>query len=147
MASRNFLRLASNMANADVDFGAGAFKALLVDGANVPDETALDTWNDRADVLNEHPATGGYVAGGFGVTVDSITDDAPNDRVAVTITPTDVNPQYSSSTISSQAAIIYLDTGVAANDVLVGMVDFGSVIASDNGDFNVTFNTPLYINV
>lgn len=149
MASRNFLYLADNLAKANIDFDTGAFKALLLDNGAEPTDTELDTWVDRADVdtaSREHAATGGYAQGGFGC--DSVVAiDAANNKVTVTITPTSANPQYTSSTINSIGAIIYLSTGAAANDLLVGYVYFGGIISSDNGDFNVTFTDPLDISV
>ena len=144
MASFNFTALPNHLARANINFATDTFKALLVTSALTG--TEADAWVDRADVTNEHAASGGYSAGGFAMsaTVDAI--DTANDRVSVTLTPTAANPQYTSSTISAAGLVIYKSTGTAANDLLVSFVDFGSTVASSSGDYNVTISTPLYIN-
>jgi hypothetical protein len=142
MASANFRSLPLALANADIDFATGAFKALLVTA--VPDETALDTWVDRADVTSEHAASGGYPTGGYAVTAVVSAVDTTNNRVSITFDAAD--PVDTLTTISSVGLIVYLDTGVAANDLLVSFVDFGGTVASTNGDYTLTFTTPLYIN-
>lgn len=141
MASSNFRNLPRALALGQIDFSTGAFKAILVTA--VPSETELDTWLDRADVTTEHAATGGYTAGGFAVTASVGAVDTTNNRVDVTFSVT--NPVYSGSTLSAVGCIVYLSTGVAANDLLVSFVDFGSTVSSTNGDYSVTFSTPLRI--
>jgi hypothetical protein len=142
MASRNFTNLADHLARARINFGSDSFKGILV--TSVPTESNLDTWDFRNDITNEVAATGGYTAGGFAVTASVGTVDAANDRVAVTFSA--ASPTYTSSTISARGVIVYKDTGTASDSPLAHFVDFGETVASTNGNFTVTFTTPLYIN-
>lgn len=143
MASANFGKFALNLASGAINFNSDAFKCLLVTAA--PNETALDTWNDRADVTGEHAATGGYPAGGFEVTVESVVEDAANNRLVITFSAAD--PALSDVTVAGAlGAILYKSTGVAANDPLLSFVDYGSAKGVTAGNFRHTFTTPLYIN-
>lgn len=141
MASSNFRNLPLALALGQIDFSNATFKALLVTA--VPSESELDTWVDRVDVTTEHAATGAYTTGGFAVTASVGAVDATNNRVDITFSAT--NPVFSTSTISAVGAIVYVSTGTAANDLLVAFVDFGATVSSTNGDFSVTFSTPLRI--
>lgn len=143
MASANFGKFALNLASGAINFNSDAFKCLLVTAA--PNETALDTWNDRADVTGEHAATGGYPAGGFEVTVESVVEDAANNRVVITFSAPD--PTLTGVTLAGVVgAILYKSTGVAANDPLLSFVDYGSAKGVTSGSFTHAFTTPLYIN-
>lgn|SRR5574337_280576 len=142
MASANFRNLVLDMANGDVPFDTGTFKAMLVTA--VPSESNLDTWDRRNDVTSEHAATGGYATGGFSVTATVGTVDTTNNRVSVTYTC--ASPTYSSATLSAVGCIIYLSVGTSATDILCHFVDFGGTVTSTSGNFTVTFSTPLYIN-
>lgn len=143
MASANFTNLTHALATGAVNYSTGTFKALLL--TSLPDETALDTWIDRADVTGEHAGTGGYTAGGFAVTVASVTKDTTNNRTAVTFTA--ASPTYEDVTLSGVVAcLIYLSTGVAANDLLLHLVDYESTKGVTAGNFVASFTSPLYIN-
>lgn len=142
MASENFRNLTLSLAKAEIAFDTADFKALLVTA--IPNESALDTWVDRADVTGEHPATGGYTTGGFDVTVDSVTLDTGNDWTSITISAP--SPTYEDVTLAGVVGcIVYKDTGTAADDTLVSFVDFESTKGVTAGDFNVTFTSPLRI--
>jgi len=147
MASQNFTYLANALVEGSINFRTAAFKCILINDTAIPSETQLDTWVDRADITIEHPATGNYVTGGFALTATvEATPDATNNNIEVTFAET-TSPAFSTSTISSKGAIIYLSTGNAANDLLVAFVDFGGTVASTAADFNVSFSTPLSIDV
>lgn len=147
MASQNFTHLAESLVEGAINYRTATFKCLLMDNTTIPTESELDTWEDRADVLREHGATGNYTTGGFAITATvEASPDATNNNIEVTFAET-TSPAFSSSTISSLGAIIYVSTGAAANDLLVSFVDFGAQIDSTSDDFNVTFSTPLQINV
>jgi len=143
MASQNFTNLADHLARAKIDFSAVTIKALLIN-TTVPTETDLDTWVDRDDVTNEHAISGGYLAGGFDCTVVVEALDTVNNKVSVTITPTNI-PTYTNATISSKGSIIYVSTGLAANDLLIGFVDFNGTVSIVDGDYTVVFLDPLDI--
>lgn len=147
MASQNFTYLANALAEGAINFRTATFKCLLIDDVIIPDESNFDTWIDRADVTMEHAVSGNYTAGGFAITATvEATPDTINNNIEVTFTETS-SPAFSASTISSKGAIIYLSTGVAADDLLISFVDFGGIVASSGDNFSVTFSTPLQINV
>lgn len=141
MASANFTKLTEYLARGQINFGTGTFKGLLVTA--LPSEGNLDAWEDRADVANEVAAGGGYATGGFAVSV-VVALDTTNNRTSLTFSC--ANPTYTGATISAVGCIVYLSTGVAANDLLVAVVDFGGTVSSTGGNYTVTFTTPLYIN-
>lgn len=141
MASRNFSNLALLLANADVDFGADTFKCIIVD--EVPTESDLDTWVDRADVDTEITDTD-YTAGGFAVTLTVGALDTTNNRVPITVAAAD--PTYADSTISGVGCILYKVVGSAATDLLIQFFDWGGTQSSSNGDFVAEFDAPIYIN-
>jgi hypothetical protein len=143
MASRNFTHLALLLANGDVDFGADTFRAIIVDA--VPTESNLDTWDFRNDVTDEITDPD-YTAGGFLVNATVGSLDTANDRVPITFVSDDT-PTYTAATISGVGCIIYKVVGSAATDPLIAFVDWGGTESSTSGDFDVTFDTPLYINV
>lgn len=147
MASQNFTNLASHIALANVDFAVDTFYLLLLDNGAEPTESELDTWVDVADIDTAvREATGaGYTQGGVEViaTVDAL--DTGNNNIDVTFT--NLVPGWTNSTLASIGGVIYKHTGAAANDLLISYVYFGGIISSTNGDFNVTFTSPLTINV
>ena len=141
MPSANFLNLPLLLATAGINFGTATFKCMLL--AGVPTEANLDTWINRSDVTGE--VTGaGYTAGGVLVTATVSAVDTTNNRVSVTFS--NLAPGWTAATISAAAALIYRDTGTAATDKLITMVDFGQVVTSTNGSFTVMFTAPLFIN-
>lgn len=143
MASANFRNFALALAGGQHNFNSDTIKAALVTTA--PNETALDTWEDRADITGEHAATGGYAAGGFDVDVESVTLDAANNRAVITLSAD--SPTYSNVTLAGVVGcILYKSTGVAANDRLISFVDYGSAKGVTAGNFTASFTTPLYVN-
>jgi hypothetical protein len=68
-------------ARGNINFGSDVFYCLLTTSAYAPNK---DTHTKRSDVTNEVAATGGYVAGGFVVTV-TVTKDTVNDRIDISL--------------------------------------------------------------
>lgn len=141
MASANFRNLSDHLARGAINFATASFKCLLT--SSVPSESNLDTWVNRSDVTNEVTGTA-YTAGGVAVTATVSAVDTTNNRVSITFS--NLAPGWTSSTITALAGIIYVSTGTDTTDKLVTMVDFAGSVASSNGNFSVTFSTPLYIN-
>lgn len=142
MASRNFAGLASHQANARINFATGAFKFMLVSA--IPDETAFDTWDYRNDVNIEVAAGGGYSTGGVAVVPTIGSFDTTLHRLPIVFA--DLLPMLN-GTKSAVGGIIYLSTGNAATDCLLQFVDFGGTVSCTNNDYNVEFDTPIYINI
>jgi hypothetical protein len=104
----------------------------------------IDAWVNRSDVTNEVAAGGGYATGGIAQTMTVGAVDTTNNRVPVT--PSNIVAGWTAASISAVGAIIYLSTGTAATDKLISFVDFGGTITSTNGNYGITYTTPLYIN-
>lgn len=149
MASQNFTNLSDHLARAKIDFSTVTVKGLLIDNVAVLTETQLDTWVDRADVTNEHAVSGNYVDGGFACTVTIGAVDTATNKTPIDIIPTAGNGAavFSNSTISSLGCILYVSTGVEANDLLICFVDFGGEVNSSDADFKVTLSTDLEVSV
>ena len=141
MASANFTNLTDHLARGAINFASDSFKFLLV--AALPSEASLDAWVNRSDVTGEASGTG-YTAGGVAVTVTVGSVDTTNNRTPITLTS--LAPGWTTSTISAVGGILYKNSGSAATDKLVSVVDFGGTVTSSASNFNVTFTTPLYIN-
>lgn len=143
MPSANFTSLPDDLARGQINFASDTFKAMLVTA--IPSESNLDTWTKRNAVTGEHAASGGYTAGGFNVTVASVTKSTANNRTEITFTA--ANPTYSGATLAGVVGcIVYKSTGNSANDNLVSFVDFNGTRGVTDGTFTVSFTTPLYIN-
>lgn len=140
MPSANVSNLPLKVAQA---YFTGTWKFMLVTAA--PSESELDTWATRSQVTSEHAATGGYTAGGFNVTIDSITLDTTNNRAVVTFSA--ANPTLTGVTLAGVVGgFLYKSVGSAATDELATFVDYGSAKGVTAGNFTHTFTTPLYVN-
>ena len=129
MASFNFNATLRTIVNAF--YGSGTFKMMLV--SVLPGETEKDAWGFRSDVTNEVTGTG-YTSGGAAVTLTVAAVDTANNDIEVTCSA----PIWPSSTISAAGGIIYKDSGSAATDPLISVIDFGGTITSTNGTFTAT---------
>lgn len=141
MASANFGNLTRALAKGDIDFDTMTCKVLLV--SSLPNETLLDTWANRSDVNNEITGTG-YTAGGIAQAYTLDAYDATNNRQPITYT--DNATAWTAATISAVGAIIYKNTGNAATDTLLHLVDFGGTVAVTAGTFALDYTAPFYIN-
>lgn len=141
MASANFTNLPRALAKGDIDFDTATFKVLLVSA--VPSEANLDAWANRSDVTSEISGTG-YTAGGIAqaFTLDAL--DTANNRQSVTYT--NINNGWTSSTLSAVGAIIYKNSGTASTDILLHFIDFGGTVSSTNGNYSITYSAPFYLN-
>lgn len=140
MASANVTSLTKKMADA---YFTGSWKFMLVTA--VPSESDLDTWATRSQVTSEHAATCGYTAGGFAVTIDSVTLDTANNRAVVTFSA--ANPTLTGVTLSGVVGgFLYKSVGTAATDELASFIDYGGTKGVTSGNFTHTFSTPLYVN-
>lgn len=115
-----------------INIDAVTVKVMLVTSAYTPN---IDTHTRRSSVTNE-VAGSGYTTGGATLTGVAITQNNTTDKGVF-----DANDiTWSSSTITARGAVIYVSTGVAANDNLIAYIDFGTDKVSDNGDFTIQWN-------
>lgn len=129
MASLIYTSCLDDLAKGAIDFDTDTFKTLLVTSSYTANK---DTHTRRSDVTNEVTGTG-YTAGGV-TTACSVSKDTANDKVTLTF----ASPSWPSSTITARGAVIYKSTGTAANDPLVGYIDFGGDVLSSGGTFSIS---------
>ena len=137
MASFAFNSCIEDNAKGDIRFGVDTFKTILVTSGYTPNK---DTHTRRSDVTNEITGTG-YTAGGAATAV-TVTKDTATDKVTVTF----ASPTWPNSALSANGAVIYKSTGIAANDPLVGYIDFNGTITSTGGTFSVSPSVLTYQN-
>lgn len=144
MASFNFTNLARALSKAEIDFDTATFKVLLVSSVPTTTDTTGDkhTWIDRADVTNEITGTG-YTAGGiaqaFTLNAATLVGGAQS------VSWTDITNGWTSASFSAVGAIIYLNTGVAANDLLLHFVDFGGTVTCTAGNFSIDYTANFIV--
>lgn len=110
---------------ADGYFNGKTLKAMLTLGYS----PNVDTHNFRSNVTGEISGTG-YTAGGVTLTGLSITRVDADDRTKI---DTD-NPLWTSSTLTADGIVFYIDTGLASTDVVIATFTFTSA-SSTNGNF------------
>lgn len=129
-----------NIMNGGIDLDTNTMKVALVTSSYTPNQ---DTHEDMADVTNEVANGNGYTTGGAEITNKAVTaDNTDNEGV---FDGDDVT--WTSSTITARGAVIYKSTGVAANDLLVCYLDFGSDQSSSAGDFTIQWNAEGIVNL
>ena len=112
-------------------YGSGTFKMILL--STLPGEAQKDSWDFRNDVTGEVVGVG-YTSGGNAATLTVSAVDNVNNDVEVTCSAV----SWPAATITAVAALIYKDTGSAATDPVVSMIDFAGTVSSTNGTFTVT---------
>jgi hypothetical protein len=135
MASLIFNKGLEAWARGAVDFDTDTFKCLLTTSAFVPNK---DTHDFRDDVTNEVAATGGYTAGGVGVTV-GVTLDIANDRIDVALGGFTI---AAPTTITARYGVYYKSRGgLASADELIAVIDFGGDVISVGGSWSLSAST------
>jgi hypothetical protein len=136
MASLVYNSCISDAVTGLIDFDTDTFKMMLVTSAYTPAKS--ETRRSNLKTPTDYEVTGtGYTAGGNACSV-SVATAANEINVSFTVT------SWTSATITARGGVIYkVVGGVAANENLVGYVDFLSSISSTNGTFAVTVSSPL----
>lgn len=139
MASFIYNSFLEDLARGNIDADTDTFYAMLTTAAYAEDK---DAHTKRSNVTNEVAATGGYVAGGFAVTV-TVTKDNVNDRVDIALGGFAVP----AASISARKAVYYKRRGgAAAADELVAVVDFGADVVSTNAAWTLSPSTIRFSN-
>jgi hypothetical protein len=133
MADLIYNSFSEDLANGDIT-AAGPFKMLLVTSSYTPDKAHAD----RSDITNEVSGTG-YTAGGKTVAC-TVTTGA--DKTILTFAA----ETWPESTITARGAVVYLDDGTAANDLLVFYNDFGGDVSTSATTFSVGASTIELVN-
>ncbi len=134
MASLIYDSFMDDIVKNNINLSTDTFKVMLVTSAYTP---VKGTHNRRSSVTNEATGTG-YTSGGI-ASATTVSLDTTNNRSDTTF----ANVQWTSSTITARACVIYKSTGTAANDPLVAYVDFGQDVSSTSATFAITFSSPL----
>jgi hypothetical protein len=132
MASLIYTSFFEDLAKANIDLDTAVIKVMLVTSAYTENK---DTHTKRSDVTNEVTGTG-YTAGGNTVTA-TVTKDNTNDRLDIALAGT----TWPTSTITARKAVYYVSTGVAANDQVIAVNDFGSDVVTSAGTFTLNAST------
>ncbi len=119
-----FDKTAYHLGNKEVDLDTDTFKVMLV----TADPT--DSWDDEADVTTEVSGTG-YTAGGKTLTSVTWSNAGVWDAADVTW------DQDASGPTDILAAIIYLSTGTAANDLLLWQATFSGTKSLQDGSLTL----------
>lgn len=118
--------------NKEIDFDTDTIKVMLCSSSYVPNQ---DT-HVYKDVSVTGEVTGtGYTAGGATLANKAISYDGATNIIK--LDADDVT--WASSTITARYAVIYDDTP-ASNKPLLGYVDFGENMVSNNGNFTITWD-------
>jgi len=141
MASANFTHLAEHLVNARVDWAGATFKAILVTAA--PSAAQIDTWEYYSDVTTE-VTDADYTAGGYVMTASIGSLDTVNDRLPITYAAS--NPVATNAAITARGMIIYSEEASAGTSPLLHFVDFGEEKSTTDGEWNLSVDTPFYLN-
>jgi hypothetical protein len=112
-----------------IDLDTDTLKVELVTSAYAFDR---DAHSRRSSVTNEITGTG-YTAGGVTLAGKVLTQDDPNDRALFDFT----DPEWTSASFTTRAAVIYKSTGAAATDPLIAYLDFGGDQTVSGGTFRI----------
>jgi hypothetical protein len=121
-----------NTTNLRVDLDTDTIKVALVTSSYTPN---ADTHDFFDDVTNEVVGTG-YTAGGATLATPTVTLDTANDRVDFDADDT----QWTTSTITARAAVIYKSTGTASTSPLIAYIDFTTDQISSAGTFLIQWS-------
>jgi len=115
-----------------VDLLSDTMKLMLCTASYTPD---LDAHQFKSDVTNEITGTG-YTAGGVTLAGKTLTYSSGSNKTIF-----DCNDAvWAAATITFRYAILYKSTGTNSTSPLIGIMDFGSDVASTGGDATVVFN-------
>lgn len=129
-----------SLASGDVDFDADVFKIILMQSGFSFNRATHDGYSDvsASEVANGN----GYTTGGNTLAGVSLTDNATTNQTEITWN----NSSWTASggSIVASGAIIFDDTVTSPADVIIGYIDFGGDITTqDGGTFtiaNIQFN-------
>jgi hypothetical protein len=134
MADLIYNSFSKDVANGAIVPGTDTFKMLLVTSSYTPDKAHAS----RADITNEVTGTN-YAAGGK--EVDCIVTTGTDKTILTFAAET-----WPESTITARGAVVYLDDGTAANDLLVFYNDFGGDVTTSATTFSVGASTIELVN-
>ncbi len=135
MASLIYDSFMDDIVKNNINMNSDTFKVMLVTSSYT---ASKGTHAKRSAVTSEATGTG-YTSGGVS-SATTLSLDTTNHREDITF----ANVQWTSSTITARACVIYKSRGGASSaDELVAYVDFGQDVSSTSATFAITFSSPL----
>ncbi|WP_028477908.1 hypothetical protein [Nocardia sp. CNY236] len=137
--SNPYGRFGMSLLTKKVDIVNDELRAVLLTSNYTPN---LDTHQYQSDLTGELPTGNGYIAGGTVLTSKTLTYDAATNTAWLDCD----NPNWAPSTITARYCVI-VDTqsGTAATNPLVCLIDFEEDKSSDNAGFEIAIAvTGLY---
>jgi hypothetical protein len=120
--------------NKEVDWDSDTIKVMLCTALTIDQDG--DVY--MSDVTKTEVSSGnGYTTGG--ATLGSKTIDYTAGTNVIKLDAADT--VWSNSSITAAYAVIYVSTGSAATDVLLGYVDFGGNVVSSSGNFTIAWHS------
>ena len=120
-----------SLANKEIDFDSDTIKVMLCNSSYVPNQ---DTHRYLSSITGEVTGSG-YTAGGKVLTGVNVNYDASVNQVR--IDADDIS--WAPSLITARYAVIYDDT--TPTKPLIGYIDFGSDVSSNNASFDIKWNS------
>lgn len=117
----------------DIDWDTDTIKVTLHTSSYTPDQ---DSHQDYADLTNELASGNGYTSGGETLATKTVT--LTNNVLKLDAADT----TWTSSTITARYAVVRdASDGTAANEPLIGYVDFGEDKSTTNSTFKITWSS------
>lgn len=124
-----------HLVNGDVDWESADIRVSLHTASYTPSQDGDETW---ADVDNEvSPSGTGYTAGGKALTSQTVEVDAASNETRL---KGDATTEWTAASFTCRYAIIHAYNVTAANDYLLGYVDFGGDETVSAGTFTITWD-------
>lgn len=121
VTAKAYGKLGTHLLAGDIDWATDTFKLALCTSAYAPNQGTDEFFSD---VTNEIAAGGGYPAGGFTITGESLSYDSGTreqrqDAADVSVAALTPASPY-------RYAVLYKDAGTPATSPLIGYINFGS---------------------
>lgn len=133
MANQIYNSFKKDVMIGNINLSADTVKLMLVTDAYVPN---IDTHAKRSDITNEVVGAG-YTAGGVVLAGKTVTINNTTDKAVFAAS----NVSIPAVTIAAKGAVLYKSRGgVASADEIIKYIDFGAVITSTAGNFDIAFD-------
>lgn len=136
MASQASNKFKLTLLKGDIDFDTDVFKIILMASGFTFNRVSHSQYSDVS--ASELPTANGYTVGGNTLAGVSVTQDDTENQGEVTWNNT--SWVAAGGAIVASGAIIYDDTVTSPADVLVGYIDFGGDVTTNDGGTHTISN-------
>lgn len=140
MADTIYNSFKTKLFNGGIDLDTDTIKVMLVVSNYSPNQDAHEF---ISSVSADEVSGTGYVAGGKTLTNVVVSQDNTDNEGVMTAD----NPLWENSSITARYAVLYKDTGTPSSSPVILCIDFGEDKTSDNGDFQLTWNSEGILNI